>query len=104
MEPLPELLRHAALLREQTQTALADFLSTDIDLGYTFLELARTTSDRDHANGLVGRTRTAVAAVRRLAEGVVDQDTRKEINDRVDALEAAVNAFPPTDGRRSVSI
>ena len=93
MQPFPELLRRSELLRAQTQTALADFLSADIELGFTFLNVATATTDPDHVVGLIDKARRVVASVRHLAERVEDGSVQTAIRDRVGALEAAVNAF-----------
>jgi hypothetical protein len=84
--------RSVALLAEN-QAALVRFLSTDIDVGFTFLEVAKTTSSPDHVRSLIEKARVAIATVRHLAERIEDPNEWRGIHDSVNQLEAAVNAF-----------
>ena len=84
--------RRSARLRVDRQTALVRFLSTDIDLAFTLLETAKTTSDSARTAALIAKTRFALESIRHLAEGIEDPGEAHAIHERANLLEVAVKS------------
>jgi hypothetical protein len=82
-------------LKEQIQCAMRDFLRIDSDLAFTFLQTAAIESHSDprHAEAALKKARVALHTIRPLAVQIEDAAQRREINSRLDELEAAINDF-----------
>jgi hypothetical protein len=60
-------------LRAQNQSALIQFLSTDIDIAFTFLATARVATGPGHATRLVEKARRVLRSARHFCESIKDQ-------------------------------
>jgi hypothetical protein len=84
-EDVPELLA-------RSQTNLIDFLRTDLQVAFTFLDTARI-DIKDvpaHCKALLAKAREALDSIRHLAPQIDDSDARKDILARADELESAI--------------
>jgi hypothetical protein len=77
-----------------SQALLIEFLSTDLDLAFTFLDLAQMyiQSDPDHFRGLMQKARRVLETVRKFEERIQDPRARQATRERGDSLEAAMAA------------
>jgi hypothetical protein len=82
-----------AELHTRNQAALVDLLRTDLDLGFTFLQMANVTGDRGHARQAVQRATAALEGIRRLSERIENRDLKSEIRGKADELEKAIDEF-----------
>jgi hypothetical protein len=80
-------------LEAQTQRTLTDFLRVDIDLGFTFLQSARTIRDPDRCKVSIENVRAVLQAIRRLQGRIKDPGECAKINNRANELESALNEF-----------
>jgi hypothetical protein len=84
-------------MRAESQSALVDFLNIELDLGFTFLELARTERDLDppQASRLTGKIAEVLQTVRGFIPRVTDSAVAAGIGSRADSLESELAAFAP---------
>ncbi len=74
------------------------FLSTDLDLANTFVQLAETELEmlnREHCHALLDKAQKAVDTARRLMHGPpqMEPDQRRTLTNRCDELESAIAAL-----------
>jgi hypothetical protein len=87
-------IERTAALRAANQAALIRFLSTDIDIAFTFIESARNAGDLDHARDLIAKARLALESIRHWAGHIEDPLEWHKIHLSTNKLENAINAFP----------
>jgi hypothetical protein len=82
-------------LKAQTQLTLIDFLHVDMDLAFTFLQIARTAGKRnpERRKASLENARAALQAIRRLQGRIIDRRECAKINVRANELETALNEF-----------
>lgn len=83
-------------LRAQSQRCLLDFLEAEINLGFTFADLAATERDQgrsDHAQHSKQQARKAASSIRHFLDRVQSKDIRDAIATRCTELEQAVAAL-----------
>ena len=81
----------SADLGERHQEVLTSLLSTDLELAYTFLEVAEVTNDPEHRAASFEHAKTAVSSIRSLFRWIEDADTRRHFEHRADKLETAIH-------------
>ena len=81
-----------AVLHEQTQALVIDFLNADLDLAFTFVESARVEAGSDdvHAKSLLEKAKAALKAVRHFQGRIEAPEAWTAINERAVKLEAAL--------------
>ena len=82
-----------------------NFLTTDLDLANTFVQLAETElglRNREHCDALLGKAQIAVDTVRRLMDGApkMESDQRKILTDRCDGAESAIRRLEAKRSRK----
>jgi hypothetical protein len=85
-----------AHLRDATLENLANFLRADLELGFTFVGLAKTERQLGSAGGFERNKRNAarvVHAVRALEKRLTDDEIRKDIKERLAELERTLAAI-----------
>jgi hypothetical protein len=84
-----------AALQARGQALLVEFLHTDLDLAFTFLETARieTGSDDAHAKAALRNAQTALGSIRHFQGRVEDPAEWGKIQSRTDKLEAAISVL-----------
>src|ERR1051326_6964075 len=82
-------------LRAKNQAVLAEFLSTEIELGFTLLQTAKieADSDRDHARSALTVAKEALSSLRRFENRIEDPTASADLQSRADQLESAIAAF-----------
>jgi hypothetical protein len=92
----PALLTSVTREHDRSQASLVKLLETDLDLGFALLSIAQTEAKANpiHAKAALGRSRSALNDVQRLATAIENTDIAKELNARADALAAALSGFP----------
>jgi hypothetical protein len=75
-----------AALKTRTQETLIEFLDADLDLAFTFLEIAR--NETDHHEATIDKVRTALESIHRFQSRVEDPEARERIQNRAAKLEA----------------
>lgn len=86
-------------LRQKNQTALVNFLSTDLDLALTLLDTAKLAAEErhwEHARSALDKARAALSAIRRLSEYIQHPEERTNIGRRADELEKTMLAAEKT--------
>jgi len=93
-DPTPED-PHLEPSKEASQALLLQFLRTDLDLAFTFLDTAEIESahDPEHRDSALAKARAALQVVRKFQGRIQDRDRWSEINARADQLEAALDGF-----------
>ncbi len=90
--PFPKLDELFALSRRQ----LVDFLETEIQLGFTFLDMAATARDSgslEHFEQAKKDAKKAIETIWRFLDRVENSETRAAIQQRGKELEGALAAF-----------
>lgn len=80
-------------LREQSQSSLADFLTTEVNAACTLIQVAKVATEEkhmEHAHAASERSRNAVAAIRKLSRHLQDPDTLQRVLKAADELEDAI--------------
>ena len=83
-------------LREAHQQNLRGFVEVELDLGFTFVELALTERDQnnlEHFQHAKHHAEKALAAIRKFVVEIQDPETRTKISQRCDQLAEAVAAL-----------
>jgi hypothetical protein len=76
---------------EQSQQALIGFLEADLDIAFTFLEIANLkTTDPDRSRSLREKANVAVEKIRQMNGRVQDPAIGQRIHARVNKLESAL--------------
>ena len=77
------------------QAALAEFLHTDLDIAFTFLDLARTerVSDPRRVSVLTDKAFNAIQTVRSLLARITNPHVAAAIRLRTDSLESDLEVF-----------
>jgi len=99
-------------LKARGQGTLIEFLHTDLDVAFTFLQTARIEagSNADHCKAALDRAWTALASLRALQGHVEDPSERDKIHHRANELEGAIKdlltrrlevEFPPMHVKHS---
>lgn len=90
----PGAFRSGAELRGANQTALYEFLRTEIALAFTFLQTARLAKPgSEHHSELIEKAKTALASIRHFQERIDDPEQRAVIAESADQLEVALFAL-----------
>jgi hypothetical protein len=76
---------------EKNQEVLSTLLSTDLELAYTFLEVAQVTGDSDHRSATIEHAKNALDAIRKLFRLVEDPGARRGFEKRAGKLQTAIN-------------
>jgi hypothetical protein len=76
-----------AELQEQGQSHLVDFLSTDLDLGFTLCGMLGNTPTEAHQRQLTKDTKAVLDTVRRFAPRLMDSAARADLEKRAKSLE-----------------
>jgi hypothetical protein len=82
-------------LRQRSNALLVQFLNTDLDLGFTFLNTANLASDPAHRQQAIEDVLTVLEAVRKFEHRVGPMETQVAITARADDLERALNEILP---------
>ena len=79
-------------LRAKNQAALTDFLSTDLEIGFTLLNIAKRkkATDPEHYKAAIAEARTALDTVRNFLGRIQDPAAWMAIHRRADELETAI--------------
>ena len=80
-------------LTEAAQRRLTEFLETDLDLGFTFLEMAQTREEGPSCERLLQNARSVVDAVRTFEGRITDSRERTAIHERADELQRLLSGF-----------
>lgn len=86
-------------LAADTRTAVIEFLRTDLDIGFTMLEMAETASSVHRAKifGTLGR---AIKVIRSFLDEIKDTYAFSELIARIDDLEQRVTEMIAADRKR----
>ena len=82
-----------SLLHTASQEALGTFLTTDIDLAFSMLEVGRMQSLAENRNAALNNARAALDAIRHFEGRIADPNIWRTIHARADELETAILAF-----------
>ncbi len=88
-----------AALQSASQDALGTFLTIDIDLAFSMLEVGRAEQIIEHRNTALNNARGALNAIRHFEGRIADPKIWRTIHARADELEAAIVAFGPGQSR-----
>jgi hypothetical protein len=80
-------------LREPAQRRLIEFLETDLELAFTFVNMAQTREEGPSRERLLQHARKAVDAVRGFEGRITDPGAWTAIHDRADELQRLLSAF-----------
>ena len=83
----------------QSQAKLADLLSIDLDLAFTFLETAAITTEPERPEELIEKATRALESIRYFLPRLHDPQTREEIEARAEELEKAIAKAPSPSTR-----
>ena len=75
----------------RSQKLLCDFLTVDLDIAFTFLNIARPTSDPEHRKSALEKTKIALRSIRVFLERVQTPYSRMNFTKRADDLEKALS-------------
>jgi len=79
-------------LQEQSQDNLIGFLSTDLKVGETMLELSKTAQDLERRERLLGHVQDVLKAVAHFEGKITDDEARYKIHDQADSLRRSLSA------------
>lgn len=78
-------------LRRRSQSALIDFLRTDLNLAFTLIDSAALAPDPVRVAGLLGKARDALQAIEHFVPRVDDPDASAELRAGAVSLSAALS-------------
>lgn len=82
-------------LQKRGQAALIEFLKTELDLAFTFLDTADVDRDEpETVNKLLHKVRDALETVRRFEGRIGEPSAWSAVHGRADELETAMQSFP----------
>lgn len=81
--------------RRQGQAVLIDFINADLDLAFTFLEIAQVEGPDNplHTSWTLPKAFAAVESIRHFIRKVEDSELRRELFGRADQLEEALARY-----------
>jgi len=89
-------------LRQQTQRNFVEFLSTELDLGFSFERTARLQAQMGNPDGFEHAREDALEAIRtveRFNRRIADPEIRIELQERADELAKFISEFEPPKPR-----
>ena len=86
---LPSTPRLASL-EAGAQAAMVQFLTADLELAFTMVELAHTHRLAEHRERSLSHAKTALSAIRYFVHRIKDPERQRIICARADELEAAI--------------
>lgn len=93
MSDVPDRIKALSAETEQTRF---EFLQSDVDICFTFIEVAQTElglGDRDSAAQALERAQTGLDAIERLLPDLQRAGDREEIERKMERLRGAIAAF-----------
>jgi hypothetical protein len=87
-------LKDLTQLRQEAQQTLIEFLTSDLDLCFTFVRLAQQHEDDEDCKQLVQNARKGMDAIRRFEGRIGDVQIWGGIHERADKLDLLLSAFP----------
>ncbi len=84
-------------LTDASWEASAERMKADLDLAFTMLEIARTTSDPEQVKRILSYAKDSAELVLRSREKLENEMAAAEISESLNALEAALSALSTPD-------
>lgn len=78
------------MILNQSQRALAQFLAIDLVTAFTFLKIAHTTRNEDHAKRATRSAQNAANTIQLYIERVQGAEIRRRLTVRADELHSAI--------------
>ena|SRR6266487_1369039 len=92
-------------LHDQNHKALLDFLTVELELGFTFMEIAKDEADPEHRQRLRARAEQVIEVIERFSSRIEDPAAKSAIERRAATLKGLIAEAPaqkaPAESRSS---